>query len=199
MPRTEPKSPHEKLSVFLCYVLRHDNETIGVDIDDQGWVAIDELLARANATGKSISREVLDEIVQEDSKKRYGVSQDGKKIRCVQGHSNPKVRIKRAFQIPPVALFHGTSTKSVAAIMKHGILPQTRHEVHLSETIETAIEVGRRHGSPVVLQVDAKGLFAAGKRFTQADNGVWLVDSVPARYLSVCDALTLKTTRRHGL
>jgi putative RNA 2'-phosphotransferase len=198
MTKTEPRSPHEKLSVFLCYVLRHDSDGIGVDIDDQGWVLIDDLLTKANASGKQIDRQTLDEIVKKDSKKRYGITADGLKIRCVQGHSNPKVKIKRAVQVPKTILYHGTATKNVAAILKSGILPRTRHEVHLSETIETAIEVGARHGTPVVLEVDAKALYAAGKTFTRADNGVWLVDQVPARYIREIDVPAPHTKRRRA-
>jgi putative RNA 2'-phosphotransferase len=60
----------------------------------------------------------------------------------------------------------------------------SRHHVHLSTTVATARTVGARHGKPVVLQVDAAGMHRDGIPFYCSDNGVWLVDEVPARYLS---------------
>nr|WP_200883109.1 RNA 2'-phosphotransferase [Massilia sp. BSC265] len=50
--------------------------------------------------------------------------------------------------------------------------------------METAIAVGRRHGQPLVLAVDAGAMHAAGFRFYRSENGVWLTDAVPPRYLS---------------
>jgi len=45
--------------------------------------------------------------------------------------------------------------------------------------------VGRRHGEPVVLEVDARRLAENGVIFYCSENGVWLVDEVPPAYLRV--------------
>jgi putative RNA 2'-phosphotransferase len=55
--------------------------------------------------------------------------------------------------------------------------------VHLSESRETSVSVGKRYGFPVTLEVKAQDMHNAGIKFYQADNGVWLTDSVPADYL----------------
>lgn len=47
------------------------------------------------------------------------------------------------------------------------------------------MEVGRRHGEPVVLQIAAQRLHAEGHIFHRAENGVWLTLSVPPVYLSL--------------
>jgi putative RNA 2'-phosphotransferase len=49
--------------------------------------------------------------------------------------------------------------------------------------VETARKVGARRGQPVILQVDAGGMHAAGFKFFLSANGVWLTDSVPAAFL----------------
>ncbi|SOS37895.1 hypothetical protein PSCFBP2116_04730 [Pseudomonas syringae] len=49
----------------------------------------------------------------------------------------------------------------------------------------TAMSVGKRYGQPVLLAVDAKGMFEAGVRFFQADNGIWLVKAVSRDSLTV--------------
>jgi putative RNA 2'-phosphotransferase len=50
-----------------------------------------------------------------------------------------------------------------------------------------AISVGRRRGQPIVFQVDAAAMYRAGYQFYCTDNGVWLVDYVPAKYLKQID------------
>ncbi|MCL2730493.1 MAG: RNA 2'-phosphotransferase, partial [Actinomycetia bacterium] len=58
-------------------------------------------------------------------------------------------------------------------------------DVHLSADRETAERVGARHGRPVVFEVDAAGLAAAGHTFRVSANGVWLTDRVPPERLRV--------------
>lgn len=47
----------------------------------------------------------------------------------------------------------------------------------------TALEVGRRYGSPVLLEIDARDMHLAGHLFHQAENGVWLTERVPVRFI----------------
>ena len=47
--------------------------------------------------------------------------------------------------------------------------------------------MGARRGSPVLVAVDAAAMHADGHVFSLSANGVWLVESVPARYLTVVD------------
>ena len=58
-----------------------------------------------------------------------------------------------------------------------------RQHVHLSADEATAATVGRRHGRPVVLAVDAAAMVTGGHSFFRSENGVWLVDRVPVAYL----------------
>ena len=78
-----------KISRFLSKLLRHKPELIGLHIEKYGaWADIDELIEKVNGNSKfSIDRELLEEIVREDEKQRYKISDDGKKIRASQGHS----------------------------------------------------------------------------------------------------------------
>jgi len=75
--------------------------------------------------------------------------------------------------------------KSVEAILASGLEKMSRHHVHLSIDIPTAINVGKRHGSPVVLEVAAGAMQRDGHVFFCSANGVWLVERVPAQYLRV--------------
>ncbi|WP_114937137.1 RNA 2'-phosphotransferase [Mucilaginibacter endophyticus] len=170
------------LSKFLSLVLRHQPETIGINLDEQGWVAVDELLQKAQAHGKNITPEVLNHIVETNAKKRFAFDDTGKKIRASQGHS-VDVELGYEPQIPPDVLYHGTGSQSVEAILQTGLEKRSRQHVHLSNDLETAIKVGQRHGKCVVLTVAAGEMHRQGHKFYLSENKVWLTDFVPASFI----------------
>ncbi|BCB90238.1 RNA 2'-phosphotransferase [Phytohabitans suffuscus] len=172
-----------RLSRRLSYILRHDPGSVGLALDPQGWVAVDELLA---ALGSAVSRADLDAVVAGNDKRRYAIRVgpgDRDEIRASQGHSVP-VDLGLAAVAPPPVLFHGTSAAALASIRARGLERGGRHHVHLSPDVTTARAVGRRRRGPVaVLTVDAAAMAAAGHRFYRSANGVWLTDHVPPEYL----------------
>jgi putative RNA 2'-phosphotransferase len=170
-------------SKFLSFVLRHQPQAIGIDLDREGWTDIDTLIAAATRDGRRLDRALIDEVVRTNDKGRFAVSSDGLRIRAVQGHSTAGVALTHRALAPPPMLYHGTASRFVAAIMREGLRAGARHHVHLSQDRATAASVGARYGVPVVLQVDAAAMAADGFVFYLADNGVWLTDAVPARYL----------------
>ncbi|SEF69783.1 putative RNA 2'-phosphotransferase [Actinacidiphila yanglinensis] len=171
-----------KVSKFLSRVLRHDPQAVGVTLDGGGWVDVEELLAACAAKGRRCSRADLDHVVATNNKKRFAFSADGRRIRASQGHSVP-VDLGLAAAVPPDVLYHGTATATWPSIRAEGLRPMSRQDVHLSADVETALRVGARHGSPLVLVVDAAGLAADGHEFRVSDNGVWLTGPVPPRWL----------------
>jgi putative RNA 2'-phosphotransferase len=172
------------ISKFLSYVLRHSPESIGLALDNQGWANVAELLEKATISGTSLDAATLREVVAENEKKRFTLSDDGTRIRAAQGHSI-SVDLGRPAIAPPQTLFHGTATRFLPSIMENGLLPGSRQQVHLSADSATANAVGQRHGKPVVLLVAAGRMFADGHTFFQADNGVWLTDTVPVVYVTL--------------
>ena len=175
-----------RTSKRLSYVLRHRPGSIGITLDDAGWVDVDVLLNALAAHGPEVTRAELDDVVATNHKRRFAFDDTGTRIRASQGHS-VAVRLGYAPEPPPAELFHGTSERSVPAILREGLRPARRHDVHLSADAGTARTVGARRGRPVVLRVDAAAMAAAGISFTRSTNGVWLVDAVPAAYLTVLD------------
>lgn len=173
-----------RTSRFLSMVLRHRPESVGVTLDEAGWVEVDTLLAACAAKGRRISRADLDHIVASNDKKRFAYSGDGRRIRASQGHSVP-VQLGLAAAEPPAVLYHGTARATLGAILHEGLRPMSRQDVHLSADVATAVRVGSRHGRPAVLEVDAAGLAAAGHAFRISANGVWLTDRVPPERLRV--------------
>ena len=179
--------PSTETSKFLSYVLRHEPQAIGLTLDSEGWAEIDALIAAAAANGKVLDRDLIRAVVDSNDKKRFAISPDGARIRAVQGHSTADVAIAYAPMEPPPQLFHGTATRFLASIRAEGLVPGSRHHVHLSPDAETATAVGRRHGKPVVLTIAAGAMHERGFVFHQADNGVWLTKTVPPAFLGEAD------------
>jgi len=180
------RDPYSKLSKFLSFILRHKPDAIGLTLDAGGWVDVDALLdaAQKSPDGKRLTRALLEEIVRTNAKKRFGFSEDGRKIRAHQGHSFA-IDLGLEPKSPPKILYHGTAEKSIEEIFENGLKPMQRHHVHLSGTIETAHKVGQRHGKVVILTIDTQLCLSQGQSYYQSDNGVWLTDFVPAAALSV--------------
>ena len=88
---------------------------------------------------------MLEHIVAEDDKQRFAFSEDKKRIRANQGHS-VKVDVELREAVPPELLYHGTGVKYVASINRQGLIAKQRLYVHLSANVETAYNVGKRHG-----------------------------------------------------
>ena len=172
------------LSKLISLILRHEPTKFGVELDRSGWASVDQLLAVLANHGHPITRPELDKIVVTSDKQRFALSPDGARIRANQGHSID-VELELAPTTPPAVLYHGTVDRFVASIQAQGLVKGERHHVHMSADVATAIAVGGRRGKPVVLTIDAATMLADGHAFFRSQNGVWLVDHVPARYLAV--------------
>jgi putative RNA 2'-phosphotransferase len=175
---------YDKQSKFLSLILRHKPETIGLTLEEGGWVAVAALLEAMRRHGRALGLAELKELVATNDKRRFAFSDDGLRIRASQGHS---VEVELGYEPtePPEELYHGTAEGSVEAILREGIARRKRHAVHLSERTDTAAMVGNRHGRAVVLAVAAGRMHRDGLAFYRSANGVWLTDAVPAEYLSV--------------
>ncbi len=170
-------------SKFLSLVLRHQPEVIGMQLDPEGWLPVDDLIAGFNAHGHLLSLELLREIVATSDKQRFAFSDDGTRIRANQGHSVETVDLNLSVSQPPNELYHGTVAKFLDSIRSQGLIKGSRNHVHLSADIETAMKVGGRRGKPVVLTVHAHQMHEACFYFFLSANGVWLTDVVPPQFL----------------
>lgn len=171
-----------KVSKYLSKHLRHEPEALGLELAPGGWVGVDVLLEACARHGFPFTRAELEEVVARSDKRRFAFDETATLIRANQGHSvEIDLQLERA--APPPVLYHGTGQRSVEVILADGLRRMSRHHVHLSTDAETARRVGARHGRPVVFEVDAARMAAAGHEFYVSANGVWLVEQVPAEYL----------------
>ena len=171
-----------KNSKYISKLLRHDCEDLVMDAN--GWISVKDLCVKVK-----ISTSQLEEIVETNDKKRFAYNADKTKIRASQGHSlSVDVELKES--VPPKSLFHGTSSKTVDIIMKEGLKPMSRQYVHLSTDEKTAVNVGNRHSkssyaTTAVLVIDSEKMSNDGYKFYLSENGVWLTNSVPTKYINI--------------
>jgi putative RNA 2'-phosphotransferase len=167
----------------MSLVLRHAPEKAGLKMDAGGWVPVGDLLSGMRASGFNLSEDELLFVIQTSDKKRFTISEDGSRVRAAQGHS-VEVDLGLERKRPPDQLLHGTAEKNIRSIFENGLLPQQRQHVHLSMDETTALKVGKRHGKPKILKIDAKTMFEDGHSFWLSENEVWLTDYVPAQYIN---------------
>jgi putative RNA 2'-phosphotransferase len=176
----------ERLSRLVSHALRHEPWVYEIELDEQGWVSIDALLAAIQEQGPPwllVSRSDLVDMIASSDKQRHEI--DGERIRALYGHSVPG-RLARVAGQPPPVLFHGTSHRAWVAIQRGGLLPMGRQYVHLSVDVATAELVGRRKSSePVVVSIDTIAAVDAGTTFWRGNDLVWLADFVEAGNLSI--------------
>lgn len=172
------------LSRVVSHALRHEPWLYELELDDEGWSPVDQLLGALHEKGgdwERVDRHALERMIAGGTKRRHEL--DGDRIRALYGHSVPG-RIGRRSVAPPAWLFHGTAPETWLVIRVEGLAPMRRQFVHLSTDHDTALMVGRRKSaSPVLLRVDAAGAAAAGVRFYEGNEMVWLTDRVSARFI----------------
>lgn len=168
-------------SVWLSYLLRHGAKQENINISKDAFILVDDVIEASKKAEYELTVDILKEIVAQDQKGRYAFNEDFTKIRANQGHSmevNPG--LKKA--VPPVILYHGTSSEAWETIKKKGLDKMARTHVHLTADIEIA---RKRFRKTVIVEVDAKAMLADKVDFFKSENDVWLVDSVDAKYLKL--------------
>jgi putative RNA 2'-phosphotransferase len=168
-------------SKFLSYVLRHNPAAIGAELDENGWIAIESLLAASASHGHPISPGMLRQILNAPGKRRFETR--GAQIRAAHGHSIP-VDLQLAASEPPPRLYHGTVARFLPGIRAEGLKPGKRTHVHLSADPATAAQTAARRGRPVILTIDAAAAYRHGHLFYRAANGTWLTSHLPPQWIT---------------
>jgi len=172
-----------KISKFLSLILRHSPQTIDLELDQNGWASVVDLQEKSKKRKVFFMTEQLEEVVAMDSKTRYSFNEDKTKIRANQGHSLKNIDLEFTNQEPPEFLYHGTVSKFISSIKATGLQKRSRLYVHLSKDRATAQNVGSRRGKAIILSIRALEMYHDGFEFYLSQNGVWLTDQVPTKYI----------------
>ncbi len=173
-----------KLSKLVSYILRHKPEDYGITLDDEGWVVIPVLIKQITKQHKEyaeINKGSFEQITKQSGKQRFEIKDN--RIRAFYGHSI-EAKIVRDKSCPPDVLYHGTPTDAAELILKDGLKPMNRQNVHMSSDEKTAEIVAKRwHSDYLILKVDAKRAFEDGVNFYEGNENIWLADFIPNQYI----------------
>ncbi len=181
--RYNMRTSQQHTSKIISYWLRHNPQDANLDVDEFGWAKIERLLSALQDKEIYFTSANLIELNNGFDKVRWEIDIEQNRIRATHGHSFP-VLLDEKTDIPPDTLFHGTASTTITKIIVDGLLPMNRQFVHLSENIETATIVAKRHGKPFIIEINIQELINDGWRFYKTSDNVWLTTKIPTKYLS---------------
>ena len=167
-------------------ILRHFPHQFGISLDKHGWANIEEM---AKAISSRIDRfywvrkRHIVAVALTDEKGRYEVKEG--KIRARYAHTID-VDLSDLPKADVDVLYYPVTQEELDIVMEQGIFPTDRNKVHLSSSLEKALEAGKvRDDSPVILKIDAKKAMEDGIDIRKATDDVYLTDKVDAKYISI--------------
>ncbi len=174
----------DKLGRILALVLRHAPEKFNVEMDINGWVAVDSLCDGIKGQRRDfhwLKPWHFEAVAITEEKGRYEV--EGERIRATYGHSI-EIEIDLPTDDIPDVLFYPVNPDEVDDIIKLGIKGGDRRHVHLSKSIAKAYEAGSvRIKSPSIVEVDSVRAIADGVEIFRAGKLVFLAEEIPPQYL----------------
>ena len=181
------------LSRIIAGALRHFPEKLGLMMDGKGWVDISSLIdaigtSRSGFTWLRVHH--IEALVATDPRGRYQI--DGGMIRATYGHT-----IDISPNDLPLAdidkFFYPVTEEEADMIIEGGLHPTDRKKVHLSGSIEKAIEAGKvRAEDPLILKIDGKKAKKDGLKIFHAGKDVYITEGIDAKYISKVDKKEIK-------
>lgn len=173
---------------IMAGVLRHFPDKFGVDMDEHGWVDVQDLVGQIRRQKDKLhwlKPHHIEAIVLTDPKGRYQYDKD--RVRATYGHS-VEVDLDLPTDGIPDTLYYPVAEEELDVVLERGLLPTERKQVHLSETFQNAVEAGQRRGeAPIILEVDAKRAIEEGTVIKQAGKTVYITDSIAPSFLRQSD------------
>ncbi len=181
------------LSRIIAGALRHFPEKLGLMMDGRGWVDVSSLI-EAIGTSRSgfdwLRIHHIDALVTTDKRQRYQI--DGGMIRATYGHT-----IDVSPDDLPLAdideFYYPVTEEEIDILLEGGLHPIDRKKVHLSGTVEKALEAGLvRTEDPLILKIDGKKAKKDGLKIYHAGKDVYITDAIDAKYISKVEDSIIK-------
>jgi len=95
--------------------------------------------------------------------------------------------------------YYPVTEEEADMIIEGGLHPTDRKKVHLSSSIQKAIEAGKvRTEEPLILRIDGKKAIKSGVKIYHAGKDVYVTDSIDAKYISkVKESEIKKLEKKH--
>jgi putative RNA 2'-phosphotransferase len=171
-----------RLGKLLSGILRHFPERFGVRMSVEGWANLDYIARVLSKRNRWVRKKHIIALVKSDEKGRYEIKRN--MIRARYGHS---INVDLDYEDNELEkLYYGSNEEEAERILEIGLKPVKQRYVHLSTSVEKAIEVGSlRSDNPVIIEVDAKKAQEDGIRIMKATEHIALAEEIPPKYLRI--------------
>lgn len=168
------------ISKALSWLLRHGATKEKLDIDEEGYVPLQQVLTHQRLKSFRASREDIERIVENNDKKRFSLAtKNGTDVICAnQGHTLREVGTSQMKELVgsdiPDEIYHGTYRHKLADIIGSGGLSRMqRNHIHFTNSSTTNVS-GIRRSCNILIYIDGHACARAGIRFYVSANGVIL-------------------------
>ena len=175
----------KKLGSLMAGILRHFPQQFELEIDKNGWIDIEKM---ADAIKNKVDgfywvrRKHIEAVAMTDDKGRYQIKND--RIRATYAHTI-NVDLSDLPDVDVDELYYPVTEEEVEIVLEQGLFPVDRNKVHLSGSMEKAIEAGKKRcENPVILKIDAKRAVGDGLQIKKAGKEVYIADKIDGKYIS---------------
>lgn len=173
----------------FSYYLRHQGRKAGLNINDEGFAYVDELLKlpKLRSFQRRLTIRNIEEIVQNDNKNRFTLRKDEKsgkyKIRANQGHSIsvPNLELKQIVETCQCkTMIHGTYFKNWKSIEKQGLKCFSREYIHFARGLpgQNGVISGMRGSCDIIIFINVEKLLKDGILLYESTNKVLLTKGI---------------------
>mmetsp|Transcript_20901 Transcript_20901/g.23872 ORF Transcript_20901/g.23872 Transcript_20901/m.23872 type:complete len:231 (+) Transcript_20901:57-749(+) len=200
--RENSNDPQIKTSKTLTWVLRHSAPSLGLEIGQDGYIQLDQLLQHSHPKLRSLKEDIIREVVISNDKQRFALIEkdDGIwYIRANQGHSIESIDPYQLLtpidpeKLKTLTLLHGTYFDPWSKhISTEGLSKMSRNHIHFAKGMpsENGVISGMRKSCDIYIYMDATKCSETGIQFFESTNGVLLTAGVentgmlPSEYIS---------------
>ncbi|KAI5953130.1 TPT1 [Candida jiufengensis] len=175
----DPKKRDVLISKSLSYLLRHGAEKEKLNINNQGYIPIPDILNHQKLKSFKTTKEDLFRIVEENDKKRFTIDLRNQLICANQGHSLAVVNNENLIKLSKEELlklniYHGTYKKKISLIKSSGGLKKmNRNHIHFTCDEYQSIS-GIRKTANVLIYLNIEKCLDQGFEFYKSLNNVIL-------------------------
>jgi len=177
-----------QLSGTMAGILRHFPDQFRITMDEHGWVAIDELVHAIKDNRMNfhwLRNKHIHAIADTDDKGRYQIIDEF--VRATYAHTI-SLDLTDLPESEAEELFYPVTEEEAEIVIETGLYPTDRSKVHLSDSLEKALEAGKvRTENPIILHIDALQARKDGVDIRKAGRNISVTDEIDAKYISRVD------------
>jgi putative RNA 2'-phosphotransferase len=170
---------NKRISKLLSLILRHRPDEFGLQMDEFGYVPLDEVVGAIRERYPELDSEEVQQRIEATKAHRFEINENG--IRALYGHSF-FIEMDIEPMDPPELLYMGTTQKDARRFKEQGILSKDRSYVHLSMELSVAESRSSHLVMPCVIQILAGKANQAGIFFYPRGEVV-LSTEIPAEFV----------------